>query len=246
MLNVAVDGKIYQCIENWEEMSIGQAIDLLPVLYSLPKSMQEIYSYAFDENGAAKQAAVEITDEELIKEIPEAYGRIIAKMTNIPQNVIDSISAESRTIFYNEYLLPFAIGLMIAPYNYTEKNIKQFTFENVDYIFPLFEKDVNGNLRPAIDMKAIEFTEAADLQLAAARVEDGKFEYVTHVIAIMCKPANELYSEKVILERAEKFKQLPVTVAFEVFFCLIKYSIILKKIFPMLSAAEGSQLKVVR
>lgn len=245
MLKIEVNGKQYDCIENWEEMSIGQAIDLLPVLYSLPESMQKIYSYAFDKDGAKKQAEVVITDEELIKELPKVYGDIIEKLTNIPRNVIDYITPESRTSFYNEYLLPFVLGLLVTPYNYKEQQLTHFDFEGEKYIFPMYEKDVNGDVRPASNITAIEFTESADLQLAATKIEQGKFNYATHVIAILCRPQGEAYNEKTMLERSEKFKELPMSIFWEVFFCLTQFSSILKSIYPILQVAAKGQIKEV-
>ena len=39
------------------------------------------------------------------------------------------------------------------------------------------------------------------------------------IVAILCRPEGEAYNERVARERAEKFKQLPCTVALDVFFC---------------------------
>lgn len=227
-------------------MTIAQAIDLLPVLYELPASLRKVYHLQFTENPDKAISEIEITDEELIKIAPTVYGDIIEKLTDIPREVIDYISPESRVAFYNEYLLPFAIGLLVHPYNYEYQKMKSFVCEGVEYLFPLWEKDVNGEFKPISNMEAIAFTESADLQLAGAKVESGKFDYIPHIIAVFCKAKGEKYDEKEVLRKAELFKQLPVTVAWEVFFYSTAFSTTLKSIFPMLLEAAKFQIKPQR
>jgi len=243
VLKLTVNKKDYSCIEKWEEMSIEQAIDLLPVLYSLPESWRKVYQLQFTENPDKAISEIEISDEDLIVNIPKVYGDIIEKLTDIPKEVIDFISPESSVVFYNQYLLPFAIGLLVHPYNYEYKQMKSFVCDGAEYFFPLWEKDVNGEYRPISDLEAIAFTESADLQLAGAKVEQGKFNYVPHIIAIFCKAQGEKYDEKEVLRKAELFKKLPVTVAWEVFFYSTAFSTTLKSIYPMLQEAAKYQIK---
>jgi len=80
------------------------------------------------------------------------------------------------------------------------------------------------------NVTAIEFTEAADLQLAEKALDGGRIETLSNIIAIHCRLKNEKYDEQKSLSRAELFMdELTMDVAWEVFFCLVELFNTLKK-----------------
>ena len=231
MLKVTVNRVRYECLASWHELTLKKASELMPLLLQFPDSMLEIYKLSLEGN-KKKLAEVEVSDHDLIKTIPEVQGKVIERLTTIPAEVIEHISAEDRTAFYNEHLLPFVIGLLYFPYNYEPQGLKSFKYKGKRYLMPQYELDINGEPVPMAKAKAATFTEASDLMLAASQVTKGKFNYMAQVVATLCRRNKEPYDAEVIKQRAKEFDELPMSIVWEVFFYSIAFTATLRKTYP--------------
>lgn len=214
----------------WEELVLSDAKNLHIICDEyMPKSVRNIYE--FYANGLAdKQPEVleellaSITDEDNSLNLPIFYGHLIKALSDIEQDILDRISPSQRTGIYEQFLVKLISELLYFP-AYELKNIKSFTLDNVEYFLPITDEGIDRSI-PMEDRTAIEFTETADLEVAAKGVAAGKYEYASTIISILCRPKVkgklEKYDQKTCVKRADIFLQLPMPIVFEVFFCFIK------------------------
>lgn len=265
MLHLTIAGADYLSREKWSEIKLREAAELAVLLHKeMPAKLRELYAlYAKRKSETDEETNKEIealqasfTDEELIKTFPAFYGSVMAKLTDIPEDVISKVTSGHRAAFFNKYCFPFVFGLLHHPTNYEYKRIPWFEFGKQRYYLPEY-KQYPGEERPMVDRTAIEFTEAADLELFSKELEGGKFERAANIIAILCRPKVidpalknlepekhmkkliamkgkgkeqylmlEPYDEQTCLKRAEEFAELTMDIVWEVFFCCMELSIL--------------------
>lgn len=218
MINVDINGQKFKVIEQWSEMTIDQAVQIYKACDAIPDKLNDIYKSMTDKSLLA-DAMEQTDDDDVVKHFPTFYGNIIKLLSDIPEEIIDRISWSERTSFYNLYVEKFIIGLLYHPYDYKADGIKSFAHQGKIYFLPA-TKTVIGDERTFADATAIEFAESADLELHSRSMAGGKYEVAANIISILCRPDGEVYNEDTSLKRAESFRQLPMSVFWEVFFCL--------------------------
>lgn len=254
MVQLTVEGKKYSCFNEWKEMPSSKAVELATLCNKempLPlKSLYEIYSKStgVDDVETKKKADEQFakeTDEDFIKNFPAFYGKVIKCLSDIPREVIDKILPESRSAFYSQYCFKFVFGVLHFPFDFVPKGISQFTHHEVTCHLPK-SKTILGKVRPFADRTAIEFAEAADLELYSKQLDGGKFECAANIIAVLCRPMGingiEPYNEDTCLKRAETFHDLKMDIVWEVFFCLTQQSILLAQDIALSSMEVGLNL----
>jgi hypothetical protein len=104
---------------------------------------------------------------------------------------------------------------------YEPKGIKSFEWNGVEYHLPKMTADGFGGLLPMAEETAESWAESNDLHIAS----ENPYECMPLIVAILCRPEGEPYNELTARQRSEVFKQLPVSIAFEVFFCKLTQTI---------------------
>ena len=227
---VSVNSHKYECYETWADMPLSKAVEITKLLKIAPPQLLSMYEAIciIKDDLHTQKVFSEIKVEEQFKDFPLFYGMIIEQVTNIPREVVDSVLTEERTIFYEQHCLHFVLGLLYSP-NIERKNIDSFDWKGTTYYLPTIKKILNEE-RPMASTTAIEFCEAADLDVYSKNLVGGKFEVAANITAILCRPNGEKYNEELALSRAEGFKELPMDIIWEVFFCLTELSIISKQL----------------
>lgn len=218
MVKVNITGKKYTVIEQWNEITINQAAEIYTACDDIPDKLLDIYQALSDKDKLA-DVMEQVDEQESIKDFPVFYGKIIEMMSDIPAEIIDRISWNERTAFYNLYLEKFIIGLLLHPFDYKAENIKSFTHEGKIYLLPETKTIINDE-RTFAEATAVEFAESADLELHSRKMKSGKYGVAANIISILCRPKGEKYNEATSLKRAEGFGELTMDVFWEVFFCL--------------------------
>ena len=216
MIHITVD-KDYEVRDQWEEITIDEACTLYKLLEEAPK-LKGLYSCKDEEELSEKYG--ELTNKEHIKDFPKFYGKVICLLSDMSEETAEQILWHDRTAFYTKYLQSLVMGLVHLPIDYKPKNIKDFTFKGDTYLLPK-SRILLGEKQPAAYLEAVQFTESADLEYYSKEMEGGKFQAATNIISILCLKDGEQYDEEVSLKRAEQFKELPMNVCWEVFFCFM-------------------------
>jgi len=224
MIRLEINGRTFGHPEGWHELTLMRAKQLVDI--KLPARFASLF--AAIKNGDQKQVDAildGVTDDEFYREIPKYYGECIGLLAGVDRKTMERVTAEDRRVFYNHYTSKFVSGLYVNPTDYEPKDVTGFKFKGVEYLLPE-DLVVNGERVPMGRAEVIEFTEAADLQVASQGLGKGRLEYAANIISILCRPEGEKYDEMRCLERATEFTDLTMDVIWDVFFSLTKQSVI--------------------
>lgn len=210
MLHITIDKK-YELPEDWSEISLNLAQELFKL--KIPDSLLGYYRQRLEKETPTP------THKELVKVFPQYYGKVL-NLFGIPMKVVDKIRPVDRTVFFNQYLLEFVLGVHFSP-TIELKKPEYLECDGEKLYFPK-QKMVLGQEIPMAYMSAWEFSEMADLQIYSQDLEEGKYGVLANIASIMCRPIGEKYDEDISLKRAEKLKDMNMADGFEVFFCLLE------------------------
>jgi hypothetical protein len=241
---ISQNGEVFSLPENWSEITIPQAIDILKAYNGLSKEIRDVYELATMPEGEERKKLYDkrtdlITEEHLIKEIPTFHGRCLEILGKLDPKKVDSIPRGDRFMLFQEYMLDKVIGLNYSP-AYEPQGIESFKVNGEEYFLPT-EADGLGVKVPMADGTADEFCYATDLEMAAKQMEGGRWELAPLIVACLCRKKvdgkREPYTTEGANQRAKVFKELSMDIVFEVFFCSMKLSDIYQSYFLMYSGA---------
>jgi len=164
-------------------------------------------------------------DREELKSFSVDYKKLLDVFyINKPKYISNILAIE---LF--EVVKPFVISILIGkPLNYEPQGITEFEFEGNEYVLPEVVKFQNEHLLfYKTKAKILEVcdllsqTQIEDVELALK--ENEKFptlENFNLIIAILVNANKNEYDEVRAIEISKTFNNLPMTIVWEVFFCL--------------------------
>ena len=224
MYLIDIVGSEYKLRQKWSEISLNEMAQVYALCKDIPEKLKLIYKALAEEKPADK---VELTKEDTIKYFPFFYGKILTILSDIPQEVIDKCDWQSRTVAYNYSkdgisCKSVVFSVLHYPFDHEYQKRKYFINDGEQYYLPESAM-INGEERMMANEPAITFTESSDLFLFSEQLFGGRFEVMANIISILCRPENEIYNETISLQRAEKFKLLPMDIVWDIFFLLMPY-----------------------
>lgn len=198
-------GKCYTIPMDLEALTIGQAQEIF-------KTNAEDEDYIQFLSGAEE----EHWSSDLLVYARKAT-RIMAILAGVDMSAVELMRDDEVVAIAPQ----FEMGVLRPLYHYgvyKPKDFEKFEFEGVEYRMPLSADDGFGGVMPMADVTAEEWAESNDLRIASSN----PIEYAHLIVAILCRPEGEKYNERVARERAEKFRNLPCSLAFDVFFCKLR------------------------
>lgn len=263
MLVAGIGGTDYHIDTTWDDLTLRKAIKVAKLAKKMPEKLAEAYAKIVELATDPKQAAdavreieKEITQQDRIKTLPKFYGEVLAICSDIPAKVVKTIPHKWRTGIYQTYYENLVFGCLHYPRDYEIKNIPHFFFDMgrkfdsdgkeikkeykrhiVKFYLPENSKGLQED-RPMGNEQAVVWTESADMEHFSKEMEAGNLTHAANICSIIARPkdkdgAIEEYDEKIALERARHFMDLPMSVVWEVFFCFIVRSIIYAKRDPI-------------
>lgn len=218
---------LYVTVEDGKVVTLGNAKGEIETKYAIPYDLDALtieqaqIAYKHLQENAPEEYIAFMTGEAIPEEVWSSKLReyttlvcnTIAAVSGIPAEAFAALSLPKQRAFADGFELQvirplYMIGL------YEPKNRKSFTFEGVEYFMPKTAPDGVGGQMPFADRETEEFCEAFDLALACKN----PIELAPLIVAILCRPEGEKYDELKARERAEKFKTLPTSIAFDAFF----------------------------
>lgn len=203
----SIDAKVYDIPLDLDTLTIEQA--MLVYDYINENATDEYRNFMSGSDAPSKKAW-----SSDLKKYSELVCGVIAEITGIPQEAFAALSLRHQRVFCDVFELQIIRPLYMLGV-YQPRNIREFEFEGVKYLLPKFTSDGFGGLLPMAEETTEAFAESNDLYMAL----DNPYQALPLIIAILCRPEGEQYDELKARERAELFKGLPCSVAFEVFFC---------------------------
>ena len=223
MLIVSINGADYKVPQKWEEIPLHRAVAVNALLPEMPEAMRAIYQAAKNSDGAGIiKLYSELSDHDVIRAFPEFYGKVIAALTDIPQEIIDNTDTYQRTALYIDNLEFVVLGMAFTPGDFEPKGITEFEHKRITYKLPKEGLKLGGKL-PGAFMNAKEFTHSADLAEVFRELEKGDAAKMANFVSILCRPEGVPYDEQDSLKRAKEFEDLPMSVVWEVYFFTLDY-----------------------
>lgn len=227
MLKIYVKGEKYDLCNEWHDLTLAKFKDLISI--EMPVKFKKKWQALLkQDNVLYDELSKQIYYKDIIKAFPDYYGKILKFCTTIPQEIVEQISWQVREQLFNEYLLKFVItGLSDLPLDkddtglcpYNPKLIESFEFEGEKFFLPRSLE--RGGITPLVDETILTFSEAADIEIALHEWSEKGIDAMSQIIAVYCLKENEKHSDELVIERTEKFKDLPMPEVWEVFFCIV-------------------------
>ncbi len=226
MIKVSVEGNDYALKSEWDDITLEEYRGLCA--HKIPASLKKRYERIV--SGQYDKLEVE-SYRDLVKVHPKYYGEIIAMVSDIPKEVIDRMHWEIRTKLFNEYLLHFA-ETQVAPLPlvitedgkvnfYEGYNAASFILNGEHFYFP--ESLEYGGIRtPLSKEKIVSFAEASDIEVAIHEFGEKGIDGMAQMCAVYLRKEREEHSDELVIKRTEQFKDLPMSVVWEVFFCIMR------------------------
>ena len=203
MIHLKINKTKGRIITEWYEMTVNQAIRLMAI--DLPGNVKEnlfdvaLWNFGVD---GFKYAA-----------------KTFEILSTFDRSVIGHTNAADIMLYFVKYHLAFIIDLhQQQPATYEPKEIADFELNGVKYLLPTTLK-VESNLLPAYSSNAVEFVESSNILSVIADLGRDGIKHLPLFIATYCHPEGAKYDEIEIQKRAALFGELPMSIAWEVFFC---------------------------
>lgn len=239
MIDVKIRGTKYQACSGWEDITLEKFINISQI--AIPEKLENLWIASSMLNTKIekdKQHAQEsydnaqkaITEKDYLRVFPEYYGLVIEQLTDIPKSIIDMMHNDIRADMFDQLLRGFVLSLVYsAPLImesgtailYEPEPIESFEMDGEVFYFPKSLR-LYGDVIPMADEDVAPFAEAADIDLAIRELRrDGVMRFPLFM-GIYCRKEGEAYSEAVALSRAEKFKNVNMSVVWALFFCIVR------------------------
>jgi hypothetical protein len=228
MLKIDVRGIKYDLCNDWHDITLAKFRELISI--EMPVKLKRKWQALLKgDNTLYDELAKEIHYRDIVKTFPEYYGKVLKFCSTVPQDIIEQISWQIREQLFNEYLLKFAIsGIADLPLDkdekglcdYNPKLIESFEFEGERFFLPK-SLERGGAVTPLVDESILTFSEASDIEIALHEWAEKGIDAMSQVIAVYCLKEGEKHTDELVLERTEKFKTLPMSEVWEVFFYIV-------------------------
>lgn len=195
---LCIDDKTGQFGINWNELTIDEGIRLAEI--ELDKSFIEFYQESDIEK--RKLLVEKFTDEEINGSFPKIYREVIEIITNIPSQIINALDNDSLSKFYHTYASSIHLSCNdLTPTHFEAR--EGFIFGGCVLKYPksvsIFGEDV-----PMYYETALTFCESLDMTKLKARG-------IPIMMGIFCRKQGETYNQDTAISRSEKFKDMPMT-----------------------------------
>lgn len=237
MIELTIEREKYTGPSGWYDITLEQFIRVCGV--PLPERLRALYvaCSGLNETNAQRRPMAEkeyekangaLTQRDLLKVFPEYYGKIIAILTTIPENVIDRLHHDVRTKIFDEWLRYVVLSaFMDYPVFYSTEGMVayipaetgSFELDGVEYLFPTTLK-LYGGVYPMAEEAIITFAEAAEIEVAFHEMREQGVKRFPMFMALYCRPAGELYDEKTIMSRENIMQGVSMDKVWALFFCI--------------------------
>jgi len=199
-------------IKNWSLLTIQDAEKLSAL--DLPEKMRDLYTAGNKKDFEEVQKTFTTEDE---MNFGEYAGDVLRIVSDIPEELIKYMQYFDRNDLYEAYCRELIMDLVSTVLSYKPRPIESVEFKGEVFFLPktlkIFDKFLPGHSE-----KSLTFVEGQALFKAYAETQEkGNLRML---IAIYCRMESEKYDENVAIARSEQFGELPMSVAWEVFFCI--------------------------
>lgn len=214
----------HEFISDWSEMTIRTFGELCKI--EIPEKLKALWQSTLSGEKEWDAAFEAVTERDQISVFPEYFGRVMALLTKMPDEIIEQVDWELRSQFYYEYLHPFVLSTLYdipvtkdqgKTVPYKPKSIRSFKHRDEKYDLPKTLRILGENV-PMAEEPIVTFAESADIEAAMAEIGNKGAEALAMLIAVYARKPGEAYSQKRSLKRSRAFQELDMATAWSVFF----------------------------
>jgi hypothetical protein len=201
-------------VKDWTELTIEEAIKIVqlpmpPMFVNLLRSKTvDEYVERFDSLSAIDRI-----------EFTKYIGDLLIICTNLTPEQVDLLQFYDRQAIFDNYLRKYVTSLFSNAPIFEPHGVEFFEHAGIRYEMPKSIK-LYDDIMPMAGTEALQFIEGMNIAKAFYDMEQKGIEALPQLIAIYCKPEGEQYDEQKVISRAVEFKKLPMSIAWEVFFCI--------------------------
>jgi hypothetical protein len=253
MIQVQILDKSYNLLNTWEDITLERFQRLCAL--KIPDKYGEYLKACFSEkDGVYEKALSTLSKKDLLKTFPEYFGEVILILSDIPKETINKLHRILREQLYETYLYPLVVSTLVGiPLQSQDGKLDRiprlnsdgFEFEGEKYLFP--KSLVYGSIDvPMFNETILTFSEASDIEVALSEWGEKGIDSVAQMIAVYCRKEGERYDPESVLERIPKFKNLPMSIIWEVFFYITELGVRSAVAMLLYSARLGKAIQEVR
>ena len=230
MIRIRIGRKKYRGVYRWDDIPLSQFCDLAGI--TMPEGYEEYIladgNYSPETIDNYVDAVMNITPEQT-EGFTRYYRKVIGCLTNIPVEVINSLSTERVNELYEYYFRPFVVSILYnAPVihfmgqikDYEPPPVRSFKVRGRRYYLPqtvnIMEQDI-----PLAEEPIITYSEASDI-FRGMRISRNDVRRLALFMAIYCRRLFERYDERKALERQDVMMRVPMSVVWTVFFYTVR------------------------
>jgi len=221
----------YNINTEWSGITLSQANNLRDIIDKhIPENLKKKYELLHDcliaehaDETLLNEHVQSIPHVDIAKNFPNFYGRVMSYLGNIPLDVMEKCNHKDREETYENHLEHFVFGLLFTPYTFSPTTRLTCTIDGQEYHTPE-SRWVLGREHPMGNATVVEYTEGAELETAFAESQGGSFKAIPTIVAILLRPKDEEYDEKVVMQRIKDgvYDVVDMELVYNVFFYLKK------------------------
>lgn len=205
MIKFSINGKSHNLKNDWSEITISDAIKITAL--TLPEAMQK----------------PEIKTSDLLDMVSINFAKDVVKiLAGVDEETMNKAHAGDIVVLFRNVLQLVVDLFNLAPVTFTPAMPEYFEHNGERFYYPT-SQTFNDVLIPSTNLDAVSFVESANLLSALTDVKNEGLKQMPVFIACYCKKQGETFDQFKVLERSKSFGNLPMTVAWEVFFCMVQF-----------------------
>jgi len=243
MIRITIGKKKYKGVYSWNDITLERFSQLasIPMPEGYEAFIRADGKFSIENLDQWLDEVSKLTDKQLKEDFPEYYRQVVNCLTNIPAKTIRTMTDEQIGEVYEYYFKPFVLSIIYhTPVmyflgqftDYTPESIKKFRIGLHWYHVPK-SLVYQGQEFPLADESIMTYSDASDI-FRDMKMSQGDVNRLALFMAIYCRRKGEEYNDRIALERHEKFKKLPMSVVWSVFFYTLRrlhFSMIIIKLF---------------
>ena len=203
----------------WKDMTIKYFGQLATIIQSHHTEAEK----ALDDSQKEEKNELLMDGSEILTQKTELNDMQLLSMNQDIFAYITGLTREEVKFVENEKIAQVLGAMNIVSEEYKYKGDRSFVFEGEEYFFPseFFKRETFG-----------DYIESTQLDMYIKDMKNGRFDVLPEQMAILCRKKDEVYHEAEIPDKAKKFSEITMDIAWEFAFFLTNQSVKLQKLFP--------------
>lgn len=211
---IVINNREYIMPLSWRDIRIMDAEKIYSI--ETPKAYAERIEI-FEQSKEVENDILKWSEDVVFDDLMPFIMKCFEALTEIDSMTLKNTDPNQLLYIYFTYLEQFVFGIKTLGANVIPEDMSSFEMNGEVYSLPESKNVIESEI-PLGEMTMQMFAEASDLLNLIDEQEDG-FKYLSYAIACLAWKDGEEYDEDKVIDRGKAFKQMPMDIAWGVFFC---------------------------